>query len=1107
MGRAPAGLPGKPAPKLLLELFGGPVLSRRDSVVRISPFQACLLSVAFACGPDRIPRATVQKLLWDHHEDPSIRHRLSQLVYQVNQNCGTRIVELDKEYLRVNCREASCDLDDLDAMISAGRFPQAHALIDRGFLSALTAKRTSALSDWIAEHRQRQRDHLRAATLAHWHEAELTHDWATARATAEVLLRMNPGEEADLRRVMRASAMSGSVREAEATYRAFAERAAPAGDWEPEPATARLLEDVRVSDLAPPGNPAGNQDPWSDLDLVGRSDTLARLCRSIYRKLPGRPWKTVALVGAEGVGKTRIVREALKGATLKGYRLITASAAELESDIPLNLLLEPLSQPWVGPLILNLPDPWKTVLFSLLPKFQEDGPFRTTRHLPTLETLPRQTCEALLELFTSVAESRKTILFLDNFHWTDPATLTVLQFLTRRWRAGDFTLILALRPEELHRRGTARCESDILDFDRTAKVIHLRRLDDASARRLATAVARRDLTDSAMGRIVRLSGGNPRFLVELAAASPIKTSLRHHRELFLAPPSIRQALERRMRSVTGHSKNVVSCLAVVGGRVTLAELMRITNSTRDDCADALEDLQALRLLDWSDAAIGLRHEIVGTILYDRISPARRLLLHARVAETLHDRHVRSRVNLIALHHFWAGNHDLAHLYATEAVRTTPASDIATRLRFLALARDASVGVRRSRAALSLARLNHTCNRLQAALACAKETLRQSDGLSEGETAELRFIAADAGHRLGLADTRTTLKQFAAIEASSLAGRHEHLCAVVLDATVKLLDRAGDREGVREQLGRIRSLGPMSDPAARARIFAALATATSHRAPADGIRHARRAVEAARKGAPADEVALALQRLAVALMATGRLGTEDGWRSLNEARRACDESGHHGALALVLLHLADWQTAVGDHETAGATLAEATPVVAEMDCPETRGLEALVRGNLGLGTGSVEVVRRELGRAHDIAAGKREGRAAAPPIPDRLIGALHGLEGNMLLESGKLGLASQVEERAPLPDSLEGAPLGLVLFHSRLSSRKGDAPAALNLLARAIAANEPARPMVWLPLALEAVRLARRSGTPLPALANKARAEAARLGLPGLAQEFLPFCER
>ena len=44
-----------PTPAVLrLELFGGPVLWRGKSAIRLSPFQAALLSVAYAEGSERI---------------------------------------------------------------------------------------------------------------------------------------------------------------------------------------------------------------------------------------------------------------------------------------------------------------------------------------------------------------------------------------------------------------------------------------------------------------------------------------------------------------------------------------------------------------------------------------------------------------------------------------------------------------------------------------------------------------------------------------------------------------------------------------------------------------------------------------------------------------------------------------------------------------------------------------------------------------------------------------------------------------------------------------------------------------------------------------------
>ena len=299
---------------------------------------------------------------------------------------------------------------------------------------------------------------------------------------------------------------------------------------------------------------------------------------------------------------------------------------------------------------------------------------------------------------------------------------------------------------------------------------------------------------------------------------------------------------------------------------------------------------------------------------------------------------------------------------------------------------------------------------------------------------------------------------------------------------------------------------MSHRAARSRLCAALSTIASRRDPEAAVRLGRQAVEAAREAELPDELALALQRLVAALALAGRLGTEEGWKTLKEVRRVHGEVGHSGAFAMALLHLAEWQTMIGDHEAAGATLEEAWNIVVDMDCPEIRTLEVLVRGKLAIAKGDTEAAHASLRRRPGTVADEPEGVSSAPPIPRRMVLALNGLEGNLLLESGKFALASQVERRSPLPDSLEDAPLDLIVFHSRLASRRGDIPWALALLGRAVAANEGIRPMVWLRLALEVVRLARRNGTPEPDLAAHAHARATGLGLAGLAHEFLPFFE-
>lgn len=1089
-------MPSVPRPKLRLELFGGPALWRGDSTVRVSPLQDCLLSIVFATGADRVPRATTQKLLWNPGSEKPIRHRLSQLVYQVNRNCNARILRFDREHLCVNRQEVSCDFDDFNSMIESCQFERAYEMIDRGFLSALTAMRTGSLSDWIGDKRQEQCDRLKTAARAYLDSAESARDGVRARSVGEVLLRLNPAGEGDLRRVMRASADSGRVREAETAYGAFAERASRAGEWEPAPDTATLLQRVRAEATTGDSDAGDSVDPGTTARCVGRDVDDYLLTQAVMRKNSGAGWKTIAVVGDEGVGKTRLVERALRRARIREHRVATVSATELESRIPLNLLIEPLNREWVEPLLREIPDPWKTTVQALLPQWREEGAHLQPTHHPASDVLSRHTCEALLELFKCVAKSQSTVLFLDNFQWTDEATLTALDFLVRRWGREQFTLVVAYRPEEVQ---------DILSFDSRAMIIELDGLNTELARSLVKQVSTKDLPDPAIEQIVDLAGGNPRFLVDLAATWPTESPRLAYREQLSAPPSAHRVLDRRMRALSSHSKAVASCLCVFGTRVTLPEIIRVTDNTREECVDALEELHACGLLSWTDTGIGFRYRILGVALYEKLSPARRSLLHARVAEVLHNNFGRGPSDRIALHYYWAGKHDIAHEYAIRAEKDAAGSDVGTRLLLLTLARDASDGVRRRTALLKLVRLSQRCRRLDAALRRTEELLRDPDGLVEAEMGELRLIAADARHRLGMAGTATTLDEFAAIEKAASGRKGECLRAAVLDATVQLLDRAGDHEAVLVQQARIGKLGPVSHPGARSRIFAALSTVASRRDPEAAVRLGRQAVEAAREAALPDEHAVALQRLVVALAIAGRLCTEEGWNTLNEARRVHAETGNTGAFALALLHFADWQTMTGDPETAAVTLAEATVVVVHMDCPEIRTLEALVRGNLAIAKGDVDAAQASLQKGLAIGAGGSEGDSSSPPIPHRMVLALDGLRGNVLLESGKLGLASQVEQRAPLPDSLEEAPLDLILFHSRLASRKGDVPGALALLGNAIASNEGRRPTVWLRLALEVVRLARRSGTPQPELAAKAHATATRLGLAGLAHEFLPFC--
>lgn len=1094
---------GSSPPILRLELFGGPALWRGTNAIKVSPFQAALLSIAFGAGSERVPRARVQRLLWEMEDDKSVRHRLSQLVYQVNQNCEARILELESEYIRVSRQLIRCDLDEFDELMDANEFHKAHEMFERGFLPALTAKRTEKLTDWLDDKRRGLVNNLRALALEHWDAAEAAHDWIAARSTAEVLLLLNPDEELVLRRVLRAHAMTGQVREVEATYRAFAERAAPKGEWIPEPATLELLKDIEPATGATTTTetrPAA--DPGKTTPFLGRNDSVTPLSNSIYYST--RPWKTVAVAGETGIGKTRLVHEIARIATLRGYRTVTIAPGEMETGIPLSLILELTSQPWITPLLDGLPAPWKPMLLSLLPRSHARFEGTLQAHIANPENLPRYICDAFLQLFTAIAETRKTILFLDDFHWADGATVQLLRFLAKKGKKGDLTLLLAYRPEELGGNDNVSEWVSFLESDPDATVATLDRLDRNSARQLVRAVAADDTPDTTIERVVGLAGGNPRFLIDLATDYPIDPQRNRYRDKIAVPPSVERALIRRLCGLSNRAKRVLSSLAVFGRAATILKLARIADCSRDDCAEALEELQDIRLVAWTDTGVRIRQDIVCAAIYNRLSPARRSILHARTAELLNDRRGGGRLESIALHYFRAGNNDMAYLYATEAVEDTALADVSGRLHLLGVAYDVSTGLPRALVAAGLAEANYRSRRLRDALRFGEEALHVPEGFPPAQSAGIRLLVADTRHRLGLVQTSAALAEFSAIEEIALKEGDELLQAVAVEATVELLEWAADHGAMAEQASRIKAMGPFETPAAQSRVSAALSQAARSSNPELAIRHAGRAVNVARNAELQDETALALHSLATALMQGGQLAASGAWQILDEAAEACREAGRYGSLALLLLEKADWQTRTGDRESAAKTLAEAAAIVEPMECPETSAMAGLARGKLALAAGDIEGATLALHAAHSLDSTSGDLESEAHFLPPKVIGALGGLKGALHLESARIGIAGKVAKKHPLDEPLEHPPEILILFHARLSSRVGKLPDAVALLERAADAAEAAKPMKWLRLTLELVRLARRSRSPRPELAQKAQARAKDLGLAGLAHEFGPF---
>ncbi|HJW59827.1 MAG TPA: AAA family ATPase, partial [Actinomycetota bacterium] len=194
---------------------------------------------------------------------------------------------------------------------------------------------------------------------------------------------------------------------------------------------------------------AGEFQSWT---FIGRAVELRRLDALLERAGQGSP--QVGLVaGDAGVGKTRLLLALADRARQRGTRVLMGASVEL-GDIGfaylpvLDALRELADDPEEARLltgaVMTAP-----ALGRLLPGIEPAGP--TGDSLDQLQVL-----DAVRAVLVGLAERSPVALVLEDLHWADRATRDLVAFLARTMRAGQVTLVVSYRSDELHRRHPLR---------------------------------------------------------------------------------------------------------------------------------------------------------------------------------------------------------------------------------------------------------------------------------------------------------------------------------------------------------------------------------------------------------------------------------------------------------------------------------------------------------------------------------------------------------------------------------------------------------------------------------------------------------------------------
>ena len=192
---------------------------------------------------------------------------------------------------------------------------------------------------------------------------------------------------------------------------------------------------------------------------MGRTAEYKTLVKA-YRWATSEGVQVVTVQGKAGIGKTRLTEQFVTWAATQGADVLYGRSIETSAGLfyqPLTHLLRQRLERENAPDDL-LSDLWLSQLTRLLPELRDRYPDLPE---PTQEenTAGQHLFEAITRLIQALTARQPLVLFIDDWHWADTASLDVLHYAAVRWAEEGphlgglpILIVLTLRQEAVRSR-------------------------------------------------------------------------------------------------------------------------------------------------------------------------------------------------------------------------------------------------------------------------------------------------------------------------------------------------------------------------------------------------------------------------------------------------------------------------------------------------------------------------------------------------------------------------------------------------------------------------------------------------------------------------------
>jgi DNA-binding SARP family transcriptional activator/predicted ATPase len=568
------------------------------------------------------------------------------------------LIDLDLDWLRSAANEDTPP-DELRSILT----------VDRGeFLEGFSLPDAPAFEDWVSIQRGACLRQLEIVYDRLSQHLLSEHNIVAAVETAARWVARAPLSEQAYRRLMAAQALNGQRPAALLTYHQLQETLKKELGLQPGRETVLLADSIdqgRVGakslDTAPKIGRVSSTDRQRrlTLPLVGRSDEHSRLVES-FHQIGGEKAQAAVLIGAAGVGKTRLVNsfrdwallESPENEVWQGKAFETGGRLAFQPVVEaLRIRLDQVNAPED-----LLEDVWLAELSQLMPELRARYPDLPMPLSGNANFVRARLFESIAALGNALAAHHPSVLILDDMQWADADTLDLIHYLARRWAEmkAPILLLLTVRQEAYAADASLREWLARLERDTSLTRLLLDNLSGAAVEELVSRLAGEDGDETAASTFAAWlwaeTRGLPFFieallqmlieqgvLVAIGDQQPtynFASALEHVRSVARVPlpPGVREVIRARLE---GHSKEAGALLlaaAVLGRASTFERMCQIADLQETEALESLEALLDGRLLTERPSdrqPYTLAHDYIREVVYSESNEARRRVYHRR----------------------------------------------------------------------------------------------------------------------------------------------------------------------------------------------------------------------------------------------------------------------------------------------------------------------------------------------------------------------------------------------------------------------------------------------------------------------------------------------